>query len=334
MNGVEAKVIDHGDGTYTVENVTGTLMITGSRTEKTFTVTLEGNAAEDITNAKPTATYGIEYVFDLPEESGAAYSVDRITIDGQDYTDFIVTGNTYTIDGMHIHGDIVITVSKTVTEATVTVEGNGAGAAIGYQKTWELGKDYVLKLTPAAGYTYTVTATMDGERVEVIDNGDDTYTVKNVTGDLVFHVEKKIVVTGVSVTQYVKINGANVWLIRNAVNVDEGKVPTYDGNPMFWSDAYDAYCYLVITEVLDEEEVKSKLDIADGTAPVLGDSMDVNGSGKVDASDAQLVYNMYNTMYAGFDGDVTVEKYLRADINKDGEINVQDAAAIIAKLLA
>ena len=28
------------------------------------------------------------------------------------------------------------------------------------------------------------------------------------------------------------------------------------------------------------------------------------------------------------------EKYLRADVNKDGEINVQDAAAIIAHILA
>lgn len=90
----------------------------------------------------------------------------------------------------------------------------------------------------------------------------------------------------------------------------------------------------MITEILDEEEAKIKLDITDGTAPVLGDSMDVNGSGKVDASDAQLVYNMYNAMYNSFGGDVTVEKYLRADVNKDGEINVQDAAAIIAHILA
>ena len=62
--------------------------------------------------------------------------------------------------------------------------------------------------------------------------------------------------------------------------------------------------------------------------------MDVNKTGKIDASDAQLVYNMYNAMYAGTDADVTVEKYLRADVNHDGKVTVEDAAAIIAGILS
>ena len=334
MGGNPAPVTDNGDGSYTVASVNGPLTVTGSRSEKEFKVIFEGSGAEDITNVKTTATYGIEYVFDLPSEDGVTYTLEQILIDGQVYTDYIVTGNTITIDGMHIHGDMVITITKTVAEATVTVEGNGAGAAAGYVTEVELGAVYVLSLNPAAGYTYTVTATMNGEPAEVVDNGDNTYTIEKVTGDIVFTVTRSLVTDGVTVSQYLKINGANVWIIKFAAEVEDGKVPTYDGNPMFWSDEYDAYCYLEITEVLNEEEAKTKLDITDGTAPTLGESMDVNGSGKVDASDAQLVYNMYNAMYTGFDGDVTVEKYLRADVNKDGEINVQDAAAIIAHVLA
>ena len=334
MGGNPAPVTDNGDGSYTVASVNGPLTVTGSRSEKEFKVIFEGSGAEDITNVKTTATYGIEYVFRLPDADGAVYSLGSILIDGQVYTGYDVTGKTVTIDGMHIHGDIVITVTKTVTEASVTVEGSGAGAAAGYEPKLELGKDYTLTLKPEAGYSYTVTATVKGEAAEVIDNSDNTYTVKKVNGDLVFTVERTVMTDGVTVTQYLKINDANVWLVQYKTEVAEGKVPTYDGNPMFWSDEYNSYCYLVITETLDEEEVKSKLDITDGTAAVIGESMDVNDSGKVDASDAQLVYNMYNAMYDSFDGDVTVEKYLRADVNKDGEINVQDAAAIIAHILA
>ena len=334
MGGNSAPVTDNGDGSYTVANVNGPLTITGSCSARSFQVTFDGSGAADITGARPAATYGTGYVFDLPSKDGATYTLEQILIDGQVYTDYIVTGNTVTIDGMHIHGDMVITIAKTVAEATIKVEGNGAGAAAGYVTEVELGALYVLSLNPAAGYTYTVTATMNGEPVDVIDNGDNTYTIEKVTGDVVFTVTRSLVTDAVTVSQYLKINGANVWIVKFSAEVEPGKVPAYDGNPMFWSEEYDAYCYLVITEVLDEAEAKSKLDITDGTAPVVGDSMDVNGSGKVDASDAQLVYNMYNAMYDGFDGDVTVEKYLRADVNRDGEINVQDAAAIIAHILA
>lgn len=50
---------------------------------------------------------------------------------------------------------------------------------------------------------------------------------------------------------------------------------------------------------------------------------------------AVLVANiMYNAHYSDFTEDVTVEKFLRADINGDGSITTQDAAAIISYLLS
>jgi hypothetical protein len=54
----------------------------------------------------------------------------------------------------------------------------------------------------------------------------------------------------------------------------------------------------------------------------------------VDANDAQLVYNMYNAMYSAFTEQVTMEKFLCADVNGDAVINVNDATAIINMLLA
>ena len=61
--------------------------------------------------------------------------------------------------------------------------------------------------------------------------------------------------------------------------------------------------------------------------------MDVNKSGKVDANDAQFVFNMYNAVYNSITDTVTVEKYLRADVNGDGIVSILDAAAIINKIL-
>ena len=61
--------------------------------------------------------------------------------------------------------------------------------------------------------------------------------------------------------------------------------------------------------------------------------MDVNMSGLVDANDAQLVYNMYNAVYPDFT-EVSMEKFLRADVNSDRKVDVTDSDAIINFIIA
>ena len=78
------------NGTYTVKNVTGELTITGSRTEKSYSVIFEGNAAGEITDGEETATYNKNYTFTLPTAERWAYSVDKITIGGKNYTGYTV----------------------------------------------------------------------------------------------------------------------------------------------------------------------------------------------------------------------------------------------------
>lgn len=335
MNGETVTVIDNGNGTYTIPNVSGDLVISADRTPKSYDVTFTGNGAEDITEAAATATYGTAYTFALPTADGFAYSLDCITIGGTDYTEYKVQDGVYTIPGTAIAGDIVITVTKTSTEnsVSVTVTGSGAGMAAGFAPTAQVGSAYTLTVTPSEDYSYTITATMGGEAVQLLDNGNDTYTIANVTGDIVFTIERTLLTDSVSVSQYLDLDGSILWLVKNAVTLKDGKVPTYNGANMFWSDKYDAYCYLVKANTLDEEEVKAGIDIVDGAAEAVDYSMDVNMTGKVDSSDAQLVYNMYNAMYDGFTAEVTMEKYLRADTNGDAIINVEDAAAIISEIL-
>ena len=53
----------------------------------------------------------------------------------------------------------------------------------------------------------------------------------------------------------------------------------------------------------------------------------------MDANDAQLVWNMYQpNMYKDFT-DVTMDKYLSADVNKDSVVDVKDARWIINAVL-
>ena len=333
VNGVAVPVINNGDGTYTIENVTGNIVITGTRTEKSYSVTFSGNAAGEITGAANSATYNTNYSFTIPSAQGWAYSVDSIIIGGTAYTGYSVSGSTYTIPGSAISGDIVITVSKTATEASVSVVGSGAGAAAGYTPTANMNQAYTLTIVPEVGYNYTVTATMGGVATTVTNNGNNTYTIASVTGDIVFTVEKIVIVDGVSVQRYLTLNGTNLWLVLNDATLANGKVATYNGNNMYWSETYGAYCYLIIAETTNADSVKSLIGITDGTAVTVDYGMDVNKTGKVDASDAQLTYNMYNAAYSAFDADVTVEKFLRADVNGDKTVNVEDATAIIGSLL-
>lgn len=112
-----------------------------------------------------------------------------------------------------------------------------------------------------------------------------------------------------------------------------GKDSTYDNVKMFWSETYHAYCYLVIDVALSREDAAAMIGITEGNAEILTYDMDVNMTGKVDASDAQLTYNIYNALYSAFDTDAAMEKFLRADVNTDGKVNVEDAAAIISTIL-
>lgn len=333
MNGAPADVIDHGDGTYSIENVTGEISIVGYRTEKTYNVTFKGNAASEIIDGEAKATYNTDYTFTLPTVKGWAYSMDGMLINGKAYTGYTVEDSVYTIPGSAITGDIVITVNKTDTEASVTVEGTGAGIADGYAPTVDMKADYTLITVPEPGYRYTVTATMGGSKATVIDNQNNTYTIENVTGDIVFTIERQVIVDGVSVSQYLTLDGTIMWLVRNDVTLAQNKVPTYDGEKMYWSEQYNAYCYLVVSETLSTEDAAANVDITEGTANSINYDKDINHTGKVDASDAQLTYNMYNAEYAGFTVDATMEKFLCADVNGDGIVNVADAAAIIAHIL-
>ena len=124
-------------------------------------------------------------------------------------------------------------------------------------------------------------------------------------------------------------------LVTASGTVSDGKVLAYDGTTMFWSEKYNAYAYLVISDKsLDEVKTEAAAKIAEAAADKteLIYNFDVNETGNVDVNDAQLTYNMYNAKYDSFEA-VSMQKFLNADVNGDKELSTLDSAAIVNHLL-
>lgn len=336
VGGVEATPTIGEDGTYTVPNVNGNVVVTSTKTPKSFNVTLGDN-----TTGETTATYMKDYTFKLTPEDGYTYNM-AVTIGGKDYTGFAAQANddgttTYTIPGADVTGDIVISSNKQVklpATFTVTFEGTGAGDAKG-ESTVQEKTDYTFTVDKKANFEYTITATMGGKDVTVTEGENNTYTISNVSGDLVITIEKKSTLTmEVAVSEYVQLDDKTVFLVTVTGTPEEGKAFAYGEDVMYKTTAYgeNVYSWLVIVnkgETFDKATAADKITQASATAEEVTQSYDVNETNLVDINDAQLTYDIYSGKYTDFE-KVSVRKFLRADVTSDKVVNSADAVAVIA----
>mgnify|MGYP003287855470 CR=1 FL=1 len=323
------------DGTYTVPNVNGNVVVTSSKTAKTFNVTLG-----DDTTGEATATYMKDYTFKLTPATGYTYNM-AVTIGGKAYTGFKAQVNddgttTYTIPGADVTGDIVISSNKQVKQpATFTVifDGTGAGDATGESSVKE-NTTYTFTVDKKDGFKYTFSATMGGKTVTVTEGADNTYTIAKVTGDLVITIEKKSTLTmEVAVSEYVQMDNKTVFLVTVTGTPEEGKAFAYGDNVMYKTTAYgeNVYSWLVIVdkgEAFTVATAEANIIKASATAEEVKQSYDVNETGVVDINDAQLTYDIYSGKYTDFE-KVSVRKFLRADVNLDKAVNSTDAVAVV-----
>lgn len=324
------------DGTYTVPNVNGNVVVKSEKTPKSFNVTLG-----DDTTGETTATYTKDYTFKLTPADGYVYNV-AVTIGGTAYTGFTANVNddgttTYTIPGADVTGDIVINSNKTEKQPetfTVKFEGTGAGDAKG-ESTVQEKTDYTFTVDKKANFEYTITATMGGKDVTVTEGENNTYTISNVSGDLVITIEKKSTLTmEVAVSEYVELDDKTVFLVTVTGTPEEGKAFAYGEDVMYKTTAYgeNVYSWLVIVnkgETFDKATAAAKITQASATAEEVTQSYDVNETNLVDINDAQLTYDIYSGKYTDFE-KVSVRKFLRADVTSDKVVNSADAVAIIA----
>lgn len=324
------------DGTYTVPNVNGNVVVTSSKTAKTFNVTLG-----DDTTGEATATYMKDYTFKLTPATGYTYNM-TVTIGGKAYTGFKAQVNddgttTYTIPGADVTGNIVINSNKQVKPLEtykVTFAGTGAGDATG-ESTVQEKANYTFTVAKQKNFEYTITATMGGKNVTITEGADNTYTIARVTGDLVITIEKKSTLTmEVAVSEYVQMDNKTVFLVTVTGTPDEGKAFAYGDNVMYKTTAYgeNVYSWLVIVdknEAFTVATAEANITKASATAEEVKQSYDVNETGVVDINDAQLTYDIYSGKYTDFE-KVSVRKFLRADVTIDKAVNSTDAVAVIA----
>lgn len=324
------------DGTYTVPNVNGNVVVKSEKTPKSFNVTLG-----DDTTGETTATYTKDYTFKLTPVDGYVYNV-AVTIGGTAYTGFTANVNddgttTYTIPGADVTGDIVINSNKTEKQPetfTVKFEGTGAGDAKG-ESTVQEKTDYTFTVDKKANFEYTITATMGGKDVTVTEGENNTYTIANVTGELVITIEKESTLTmEVAVSEYVQLDDKAVFLVTVTGTPEEGKAFAYGEDVMYKTTAYgeNVYSWLVIVnkgETFDKATAAAKITQASATAEEVTQSYDVNETNLVDINDAQLTYDIYSGKYTDFE-KVSVRKFLRADVTSDKVVNSADAVAVIA----
>ena len=322
--------------TYTITNVNGDVIV--SAVGKSYDVTVNTTATF---NGDPTAQYGTDYTFNVIASDGKVIKSVTATINGTEVA--VKTSNgQYVIEGKSITGNIIITITEetsgsTDTETTITFTGVDATEVEGgLTQTATVGQPFKFYLNKVEGYTYVVKV---GDTV-IEPNEDGTYTIPGTmitAGGVTISIEKILTpVAEVAVTNYIQLDGKVMWLITATA---EDKVLAYgEEGTMFWSDTYNAYCWLVISaEGEDAVKTAAQATIIEATegavATAVAYDKDVNQTTVVDINDAQLTYDMYQAkMYEDFT-NVSMDKFLEADVNGDKTVNIEDAAAIVAVVL-
>lgn len=334
VDGVE--VTPEIDGlVYTLRAVSGDVVITA--VGKTYDVTKNGDHVTF--TGENTAQYGEDYSFTVAAESGYAVTDVSVQIGGTAVS-YSISNGTYLISGSKITGDVTITATaqqQAANTTRITFEGVDASEVVGGLTQYASnGQDFTFELNEEEGYVYTAKL---GE--EELKPASGVYTIPGaqINGTaLTVTISKEVYsfAPGVTVSQYIQLDGTVMWLIT----ATEGDtVLAYgEGNTMFWSDKYNAYCWLVVSAE-SEDTVKQTAEstiiaAAEGAvATQIGYDFDVNQTGAVDINDAQLTYDMYQAkMYSDF-ATVSMDKFLEADVTGDGKVWTDDAATVVAQLL-
>lgn len=348
VNDEYIDVIDNGDGSYTIENVTGELVISANSTPtiKTYAVTVKGDGSGDV-NAPTSAKHGLDYTFTVTQAANYDYAV-AVTVNGLPVTCTVSNSGsnayTYTIPATSVTGPVVITVKKAPQSGTTQIVLAGSGAADVWDGvtsyTVKSGEAFTFGINHQDGFDYTVIV-MVGEKTLTLQRNENTstYTIPGeyIKGGIIMVSITKTAQLAMTVNaaEYVKlINGNAVWLITA---VPETKLPAtkslyYGDTAMFWSEKYEAYAWLLVdkgTAAGIAATAKSVISVKGNSTVSVSYGGDVNGTGRIDINDAQYVYDLYNAKHSALD----MEKFLRCDVNGNREVSVDDVQAVVSLLL-
>lgn len=349
VNNEKVDIINNDNGSYTIENVTGELVISANSTPtiKTYAVTVKGDGSGDV-SAPTSAKHGLDYTFTVTQAANYDYAV-AVTVNGLPVTCTVSNSGsnayTYTIPAKSVTGPVVITVKKAPQSGTTQIVLTGSGAADVWKGvtsyTVKSGEAFTFGINHQDGFDYTVIV-MVGEKTLTLQRNEGSTSTYTIPGD---YIKGGIIMVSITKTaqlamtvnaaEYVKlINGNAVWLITA---VPETKLPAtkslyYGDTAMFWSEKYEAYAWLLVDKGTAADiaaTAKSAISVKGNSTVSVSYSGDVNGTGHIDINDAQYVYDLYNAKHSALD----MEKFLRCDVNGNREVSVDDVQAVVSLLL-
>lgn len=349
VNDEYIDVIDNGDGSYTIKNVTGKLVISANSTPtvKTYAATVKGDGSGDV-SAPTSATHGQNYTFTVTQAANYDYAV-AVTVNGLPVTCTVSNSGsnayTYTIPAAAVTGPVIITVKKAPQSGTTQIVLTGSGAADVWgdvtSYTVKSGEAFTFGINHQEGFDYTVTV-MAGEKTLTLQRNAEnasTYTIPGdcITGGIIMVSITKTAQLALTVdaVEYVKYtDGSVVWLITAApkTKLPATKSLYYGDTAMFWSEKYETYAWLLVDKGTAADiaaAAKSAISVKGNSTVSVSYGGDVNGTGHIDINDAQYIYDLYNVKHSVLD----MEKFLRCDVNGNREVNVEDVRMVVSLLL-
>lgn len=350
VDGKTVAIINNGDGSYTIKNVTGKLVISANSTPtvKTYAVTVKGDGSGDV-SAPTSAKHGLDYTFTVTQAANYDYAV-AVTVNGQPVTCTVSSSGsryTYTISAASVTGPVVITVKKTLPSGTTMITFNGNGTSDEWQKgvsrVISNGSDFGFYTDQHDGFDYSISAAGQSGIIPVSKTGKTgeigvKYTIPGqyITGGIITITINKAqhFDWNVIVSPYVNTDGSTIWLITASPDPkpEETKSLYYVGKPMFWSEKYKSYAWLLLSSKSQDTvkaDAEAAITIKENAVTSIEYSGDVNGTGHIDINDAQYIYDLYNAKHSALD----MEKFLRCDVNGNREVSVDDVQAVVSLLL-
>ena len=350
VDGKTVAIINNDDDSYTIKNVTGKLVISANSTPtvKTYEATVEGDGSGDVSVLTP-AKHGQEYTFTVTQAANYDYAV-AVTVNGLPVTCTVSSSGsryTYTISAASVTGPVVITVKKTLPSGTTMITFNGNGASDEWQKgvsrVISNGSDFDFYTNQHDGFDYSISAAGQSGIIPVSETGKTgeigvKYTISGqyITGGIITITINKAqhFDWNVIVSPYVNTDGSTIWLITASPDPkpEETKSLYYGGKPMFWSEKYKSYAWLLLSSKSQDTvkaDAEAAITIKENAVTSIEYGGDVNGTGHIDINDAQYIYDLYNAKHSALD----MEKFLRCDVNGNREVSVDDVQAVVSLLL-
>lgn len=371
VDGIPVPVTKN-ETTYTIaaQYVTGKIVV-AAKEKAMVTVKVDNKGGGTIAelNDGMTVPEGEDVTFKVqaPKRQAVSYVV---TVGTTEIAASAVSGNkpkgfvyTYTIPGSMVTGEsITVTVEQARSDVwTLIKTGNGwDDATLTYTNENDEVQSAAGSTIPNTAKTVTVSIPKNDKRTYTVQYGLDstasnplaqvdagdkwtyTYTVGGSIFSL-FYLDitytEKADFAADEVVAYLELgtdaSAKTMWLVLCSGKTNGYLTCSYGENtaPMYYSEKYQAWAYLVISDD-NAETVKqnvSIMNVDESTGKKTVDySGDVNMTGGVDINDAQLIVNMYNADYTVFTGNVTMEKFLRADMDGNKAVDNADVLKIIA----